>query len=65
VFLLQLGANVGGVVFVIASMHLLYVNSVLLPKHCRPPLWRRLGLVAVAAFYGTFVVMWIRGLFGA
>lgn len=62
VFLLQLGANIAGVVFVIASLQLLYVNTRLLPVHCRPPLWRRLGLVAVALFYGTFVVMWVRGM---
>ncbi|MBC7896996.1 MAG: Nramp family divalent metal transporter [Cytophagaceae bacterium] len=65
VFLLQLGANVAGVVFVISSMHLLYVNTRLLPVHCRPPMWRRLMLVVFAAFYGTFVVMWIRGLLAA
>lgn len=65
VFLLQLGANVAGVVFVIASLHLLYVNTRLLPEHCRPSLWRRLGLVVFACFYGSFVVMWIRGMLRA
>ena len=62
IFLLQLGANVSGVVFVIASLHLLYVNTRLLPAHCRPPLWRRVALVVFAAFYGTFVALWIRGM---
>lgn len=62
VFLLQLGANIAGVVFVIASLHLLYLNTRILPAHCRPPLWRRIGLVLVAVFYGTFVVLWLRGL---
>ncbi len=61
VFLLQLGANIAGVVFVIASLQLLYVNTTLLPVHCRPPMWRRVGLVLVAVFYGTFVVLWLRG----
>ena len=65
VFLLQLGANVAGVVFVIAALHLLYVNTRLLPIHCRPPLWRRVGLVVFAAFYGSFVALWIRGLLAA
>ena len=62
IFLLQVAANVGGVVFVVASLHLLYVNTVLLPAHVRPPMWRRVGLVAVAVFYGGFVSLWIRGL---
>jgi hypothetical protein len=65
IFLLQLGANVGGVVFVISALHLLYVNTRLLPVHCRPPMWRRVGLLVFAAFYGAFVVMWIRGLVAA
>jgi hypothetical protein len=64
VFLLQLGANIAGVVFVIASLHLLYLNTRVLPPHCRPPLWRRAMLVVFAAFYGTFVFLWVRGLMG-
>lgn len=62
VFLLQLGANIAGVVFVISSIHLLYINTTLLPVHCRPPLWRRLALVVFALFYGTFVALWLKGL---
>jgi hypothetical protein len=65
VILLQVGANVAAVTFVIASLHLLYVNTRLLPPHCRPPMWRRVGLVVVAAFYGSFVVMWVRGMLAA
>jgi hypothetical protein len=55
--LLQLSANVAGVVFVIASLHLLYVNTRLLPPAIRPPLWRRLALVAMALFYGSFATL--------
>jgi hypothetical protein len=55
ILLLQIGANVGGFVFVIASLHLLYVNTRLLPEHVRPPMWRRVGLVAMSLFYGFFV----------
>jgi hypothetical protein len=55
ILLLQIGANVGGFVFVIASLHLLYVNTRLLPEHVRPPMWRRVGLVAMCLFYGFFV----------
>lgn len=62
VFLLQLGANIAGVVFVIASLHLLYINTRVLPVHCRPPMWRRLALVVFALFYGSFVALWITGL---
>jgi len=55
ILLLQIGANVAGFVFVVASLHLLYVNTRLLPKHVRPPMWRRAALVAMALFYGFFV----------
>jgi hypothetical protein len=53
--LLQISANMAGFVFVIASLHLLYVNTRLLPEHIRPPMWRRVGLVAMSIFYGFFV----------
>jgi hypothetical protein len=55
IVLLQLGANVGGVVFIFASLHLLYVNTRLLPRKLRPPRWRRAALVGMALFYGFFV----------
>jgi hypothetical protein len=60
VFLLQLAANIGGVIFVLASLHLLYINTRLLPPELRPPLWRRAALVAMALFYGVFATMWLR-----
>ena len=44
-----------GIVFVISSLHLLYMNTHLLPVELRPPLWRRLALVALALFYGLFL----------
>lgn len=56
ILLLQIGANVGGFVFVIASLHLLYINTRLLPEHIRPPMWRRVGLVTMCVFYGFFFV---------
>ena len=55
ILLLQISANVAGFVLVIASLHLLYVNTRLLPAHVRPPMWRRAGLVAMSLFYGFFV----------
>ncbi len=62
IFLLKLGANVAGVVFVISSLHLLYINTRLLPAHVRPPMWRRAALVAIALFYGFFVFLSARSL---
>jgi len=57
IVLLQISANVAGVVFVIASLHLLYVNTRLLPRELRPPGWRRAALVAMALFYGFFAAL--------
>jgi hypothetical protein len=57
IVLLQLSANMAGAIFVVASLHLLWVNTRLLPPAIRPPLWRRLALVAQAGFYGVFVAL--------
>jgi hypothetical protein len=57
IFLLKLGANVAAVILVVASLHLLYINTRLLPPHVRPPMWRRAALVAMALFYGFFVAL--------
>jgi len=62
IILLQLGANTAGIVFIIASLHLLRINTTLLPPALRPPLWRRLGLLATAGFYGVFVTLWLTNL---
>ena len=62
IVLLQLSANVGGVVMVLSSLHILYVNTTLLPPELRPPLWRRVALVAMALFYGFFVTLWLSSL---
>jgi hypothetical protein len=37
----------------------------LLPAHVRPPMWRRLMLVAMALFYGFFVVRSFATLIGS
>jgi hypothetical protein len=60
--LLKLGGNVASAVLVVASLHVLYVNTRLLPVHVRPPLWRRAALVASALFYGFFFVLSVRSL---
>src|SRR6185312_6930779 len=59
IILLSLSANMAGIVFIISSLHLLYVNTRLLPVGLRPPMWRRLALVALALFYGLFLTMWV------
>lgn len=61
IILLQLAANVAGFVMALAALHILRVNTTLLPPLLRPPLWRRLGLVLMAAFYGGFVWLWLMG----
>jgi hypothetical protein len=61
IVLLQLGANVAGAVFVLAALHILRVNTTLLPEPLRPAPWRRVCLVAMAAFYGVFVWLWLWG----
>ena len=57
IVLLKIGANVAGAVFVIAAPHLLYVNTRILPPHVRPPMWRRVALIAMTIFYGYFVAL--------
>ena len=62
IVLLQVGANMAAIVFIIASIHILYVNTTLLPKELRPSIWRKAALVGVAVFYGAFIAMWIGSL---
>src|SRR4029453_11710359 len=59
IILLALSANMAGIVFIISSLHLLYINTRLLPVELRPRLWRRLALIALALFYGFFLIMWL------
>jgi hypothetical protein len=60
IILLQIAANVAGVVFVVATLHLLYVNTRLLPRELRPSRARCAVLVAMSAFYGFFVMHSVR-----
>jgi hypothetical protein len=64
ILLLQLSANIGGVVFVVAGLHLLYVNTRLLPVELRPGLWPRIGLIALVLFYGCISVVSFRAILG-
>lgn len=61
VLLLELGANMAGVAFTITGLHVLHVNTTLLPRELQPSLWRRLALVALSLFYGMFVYLWLLG----
>ncbi len=63
IVLLQVGANIAGVVFIFSSLHLLYINTRFLPAELRPPLWRRIALVAMSVFYAFFFVLSVRGFF--
>ncbi|MEZ4416765.1 MAG: Nramp family divalent metal transporter [Gemmatimonadota bacterium] len=64
IVLLQLGANMAGLVFVISSLHVLRVNTTVLAPALRPSWWRRVALVAMALFYGAFVALWLGGVWG-
>ena len=64
IVLLQIGANVAGAVFVVAPLHLLYINTRLLPPALRPSLFRRATLVAMVLFYGFFVTLSVSRLIG-
>jgi hypothetical protein len=63
--LLQIGANVAGFVFIVASIHLLYINTRFLPVELRPPMWRRVALVMMSLFYTVFFVLSIQRLLSA
>jgi len=61
IILLQLAANVAGAVMALAALHILRVNTTLLPEPLRPSRWRQAGLVLMAVFYGSFVWLWLMG----
>jgi len=61
IVLLQVAANVAGLVMVLGALHILRVNTTLLPPELRPSRARQAMLVAMAAFYGFFVWLWLMG----
>ena len=63
IILLQVAANVAGFVFVVATLHLLYINMRLLPPAVRPSPARCAVLVAMSLFYGFFVVHSVKSFF--
>lgn len=60
--LMTIMGNLAGLVLAVASIQILRVNTKLLPREVRPPLWRRAALVACCLFYTTFfvIVVWDR-----
>ena len=62
VMLLQIGANIAGVIFTISGLHLLYLNTRVLPEALRPPMWRRVALVGMVLFYSYFTFLVARSL---
>ena len=55
--LIMIGANLAGLIMVIAGIHILVVNYKHLPKEVQPPIWRAIVLIGFVVFYGFFVVM--------
>lgn len=48
---------VAGPILSVAAVQILRVNTRFLPPPLRPPLWRRIGLLACAAFYGAISIL--------
>lgn len=48
--------NLAGLVLAVSSLHLLVVNTRLLPPALRPSRWRQLGLLVCAVAYGSLFV---------
>jgi hypothetical protein len=53
-------ANVAAVVLAVAGVQVFLVNTRLLPRALRPPIWRRTALILTSLFYAvmTAVVVW-------
>jgi hypothetical protein len=62
IMLIQIGANMAAFIFIVSSLHVLYINTRLLPVALRPPMWRRACLVGMSLFYAFFCVMSVRAL---
>ena len=64
IFLFQITANIACLITAMVSLHVLYVNRVLLPPAVRPPVWRQITLVLCAGFYGAFVFLGLKQTLG-
>jgi hypothetical protein len=54
--LIMIGANMAGFIFIVGAIQQLVVNNTMLPKEVRPPLWKNIGMVCIAIFYGFFML---------
>jgi hypothetical protein len=61
IVLLEVSANVAGLAFVVIGVHVLRLNTTRLPPALRPSMWRRVCLVLLVLFYGSFVYLWLMG----
>lgn len=61
IVLLQGAANVAGLVMTLAPLHILWVNTTLLPEPLRPSRARQAALCGMAVFYGSFAWLWMMG----
>jgi hypothetical protein len=52
---------VAGFVLALGALHILRVNTTLLPEPLRPSRARQAVLVAMSVFYGFFVWLWLLG----
>ncbi len=55
--LILIGANVAAVNLVVLAVHTLAVNRRFLPRELRPSLWREIGVLLSAVFFGTFALL--------
>ena len=58
----SIGANMAGIVLMIAGVQIFLVNRRFLPPVLRPPLWREAGLLLCSAFYAFFAYFVVRDL---
>jgi hypothetical protein len=65
IVLIQLGAAMASLIFVLLAIHTFVVNRKLLPRELRPSAWREIALWASAVFFGIFAGLWLyRNFFG-
>jgi hypothetical protein len=55
--LIQIGANMAGLMFVFMGIHTVYVNRRFLPKEIQAPLWREAVVVFSSFFFAFFVIV--------
>ena len=65
IVLIQLGAAMASLIFVLLAIHTFVLNRKILPNELRPSAWREVALWASAVFFGIFAGLWLyRNFFG-